>query len=143
MAECNASIRMTESLTSPSNLKNLAAQFTVWHMLPRQVKNTSILFNFHQILMLLFLGNLYCIGGPENFGILSGKKTQGYIINLESGKLVNTFNGGDEGFKMPHDVAVNKDGSLVYIVEISPFRIWKLSTGEHTIKNGVYNDKDA
>lgn len=71
------------------------------------------------------------MGGPENFGALTGKKTQGYIINLESGKLIHTFNGANEGFNHPHDVAVNQDGSFVYVVEINPFRVWKLSTGEH------------
>jgi hypothetical protein len=36
----------------------------------------------------------------------------------------------DEGLKLPHDVAVTADGNFVYVVEINPFKIWKLSTGE-------------
>jgi len=76
-------------------------------------------------------GNLYAIGGPEALTALNGKKTQGYIIDLASGSLQNTFNSAGEGFKLPHDIAVNQDGSFVYIVEINPFRVWKLSAGEH------------
>ena len=56
---------------------------------------------------------------------------QGYIIDLESNKLSSTFNVADEGLKLPHDIAVTNDGSFVYIVEINPFKIWKLSVGEH------------
>ena len=77
------------------------------------------------------LGNLYAIGGPENFAFVTGKKTQGYIVDIDSGNVKNSFNVADEGFKMPHDVAVTNDGSFVYVVEINPFKIWKLSTGEH------------
>ena len=58
----------------------------------------------------IFLGNLYAIGGPENFAFVTGKKTQGYIVDVDSGKVKNSFNVADEGFKMPHDVAVTNDG---------------------------------
>lgn len=29
----------------------------------------------------------------------------------------------------PHDVAVSGDGNIVYVVELNPFKVWKLSTG--------------
>lgn len=106
----------------------MEVQFTVSITLLRQVKATTLR-KLKYFKGDNFQGNLYAIGGPENFGNLYGKTTQGYIINLETGKLINTFNGGDEGFKMPHDIAVTQDGSFVYVVEINPFRIWKLSTG--------------
>ena len=45
--------------------------------------------------------------------------------------MVNSFNVADEGFKMPHDVAVTANGDFIYVVEINPFKVWKLSSGEH------------
>ena len=85
----------------------------------------------YEIYQFFWIGKLYALGGPETFGALTGKKTQGYIVNVDSGKVENTFNVADEGLKLPHDVAVTADGSFVYIVEINPFKVWKLSTGEH------------
>jgi hypothetical protein len=65
--------------------------------------------------------------------VLTHHAFQGYIIDLESNKLTSTFNVADEGLKLPHDIAVTNDGAFVYIVEINPFKIWKLSVGEHGI----------
>ena len=33
------------------------------------------------------------------------------------------------GMQNPHDVAVSGDGNIVYVVELNPFKVWKLSTG--------------
>ena len=73
-------------------------------------------------------GQIFAVCGPETFGVLTGKKTQGYIIDIASGKVKETFNADGNGFQNPHDVAVTKDGSVVYEVELRPFKVWKLTS---------------
>ena len=68
--------------------------------------------------------------GPEPFGVLNQKKTQGFVIDINTGALVSTFNGDGDGFQNPHDVAVSDDGAVVYEVELRPFKAWKLTNGE-------------
>lgn len=67
--------------------------------------------------------------------MLSGKKTQGYILNINDGQLVSTFNGDGSGFQRPHDVAVSPNGTEVYVVELDkqigkPYTLWRLAYGE-------------
>ena len=78
-------------------------------------------------------GHLYAIGGPEQ--MFSGKTTQGYILDINNGKLLSTFNGDGSGFQRPHDVAVSPNGTEVYVVELdkqlgSPYKLWRLAYGE-------------
>ena len=47
---------------------------------------------------------------------------------MESGDLAGTWN-VPGGLQNPHDLAVSGDGSIVYVVELNPFKVWKLSTG--------------
>ena len=47
---------------------------------------------------------------------------------MDTGELAGTWN-VPGGLKNPHDVAVSGDGSLVYVVELNPFKVWKLSSG--------------
>ena len=35
------------------------------------------------------------------------------------------------GLQNPHDVVVSPDASTVYVVELSPFVVWKLTNGGH------------
>ena len=82
---------------------------------------------------ILLGGHLYAIGGPET--ILSGKKTQGYIMDINNGRLLSTFNGDGSGFQRPHDVAVSPNGTEVYVVELDkqllqPYKLWRLIYGE-------------
>ena len=37
--------------------------------------------------------------GPEPFGVLNQKKTQGFVIDINNGAFVSTFNGGGDGFQ--------------------------------------------
>jgi hypothetical protein len=79
---------------------------------------------------------LYAIGGPES--ILSGKTTQGYILDINNGELMSTFNADGSGFQRPHDVAVSPNGSDVYVVELDkklgqPYKLWRLTYGELNI----------
>lgn len=93
-------------------------------------------FNF----FLLFLGGeIFAVCGPEPFGIVTGRKTQGFVIGLSDGQIRSTFNGGGSGFQNPHDVAVEAGGDVVYEVELKqPYRVWKLASEE----KGGAEDKD-
>ena len=67
--------------------------------------------------------------------MLSGKTTQGYILDINNGQLVSTFNGDGSGFQRPHDVAVSANGTEVYVVELDkqlgkPYTLWRLAYGE-------------
>ena len=73
-------------------------------------------------------GQLHAVSGPEFSLNPWAKKPTGYIISMESGDLAGTWN-VPGGLQNPHDVAVSSDGSIVYVVELNPFKVWKLSTG--------------
>lgn len=64
------------------------------------------------------------------FGIVTGIKSEGLVIDIKSGQLKATFNGDGKGFQNPHDIAVSADGNVAYVVEINPFKVWKLTNGE-------------
>ena len=71
-------------------------------------------------------GKLHVVSGPE-FAIFP-KKPTGYIIDMDSGSLSGTWN-VPGGLQNPHDVAVSSDGNTVYVVELNPFKVWKLTNG--------------
>jgi len=73
-------------------------------------------------------GKLYAVSGPEfSLNPLASGPT-GYVVDLSSNRLEGTFN-VPGGLKNPHDIAVSKNGSEVYAVELNPFLIWKLTDG--------------
>ena len=47
---------------------------------------------------------------------------------MESGSLSGTWN-VPGGLKNPHDIAVSEDGNIIYVVELNPFKVWKLTNG--------------
>ena len=47
---------------------------------------------------------------------------------MESGSLSGTWN-VPSGLKNPHDIAVSEDGNIIYVVELNPFKVWKLTNG--------------
>lgn len=73
-------------------------------------------------------GQLHAVSGPEFSLNPFGKKPTGYIVSMESGELSGTWN-VPGGLQNPHDVAVSSDGSIVYVVELNPFKVWKLTNG--------------
>ena len=73
-------------------------------------------------------GQLHAVSGPEFSLNPWGKKPTGYIVSMESGELSGTWN-VPGGLQNPHDVAVSEDGSIVYVVELNPFKVWKLTNG--------------
>ena len=73
-------------------------------------------------------GQLHAVSGPEFSLNPWVQKPTGYIINMESGELTGTWN-VPGGLKNPHDVAVSEDGNTVYVVELNPFKVWKLTNG--------------
>jgi len=71
-------------------------------------------------------GKLHAVSGPE-FG-LRALKPMGYIINMDTGNIDGTWQ-VPGGLQNPHDVALSADGGTVYVVELSPYILWKLSNG--------------
>ncbi len=70
------------------------------------------------------------MNGPEPFGAVTGRTTQGLVIDVDTGRLKSVFNGDGDGFQNPHDLAVSPDGTVLYEAELRPFRVWKLANGE-------------
>ena len=100
------------------------------------------------------------MSGPEFSLNPWAKKPTGYIISLETGELTGQSAGGEEereflsdgvagtwnvpgGLQNPHDLAVSKDGSTVYVVELNPFKVWKLSTGGSWYRPSQATDSPA
>ena len=84
-------------------------------------------------------GMLYAISGPEDFAGISGKRAQGYQINLDRVELMDVWNAGGAGLARPHDVAVSvpANGSSpteIYVVDLQPFNVIKLVYGEFDSK---------
>ncbi|PSN54611.1 Peptidyl-alpha-hydroxyglycine alpha-amidating lyase 1 [Blattella germanica] len=71
-------------------------------------------------------GLLYVVNGPE-FG---GKGiVRGFVISLTMSDIVEEFSPAETGFSNPHDVAVSQDAREVYVVELSPFKVWQFING--------------
>jgi len=73
-------------------------------------------------------GQLHAVSGPEFSLNPFAKKPTGYIVSMEMGELSGSWN-VPGGLQNPHDVAVSEDGSIVYVVELNPFKVWKLTNG--------------
>ena len=52
--------------------------------------------------------------GPEPFGVLTQKKTQGFVIDINNGALISTFNGGGpDGFQGPNSIDISTEFSTL------------------------------
>lgn len=71
---------------------------------------------------------MHAVSGPEFSLNPWARKPTGYIIEMDSGGLSGTWN-VPGGLQNPHDIAVSEDGSIVYVVELNPFKVWKLTNG--------------
>ena len=54
-----------------------------------------------------------------------------YVVSVNSKSVTSTFSPNDKGLSNPHDVAVSHDGTAVYVVELSPRKLWKFDVGEY------------
>jgi len=71
---------------------------------------------------------LFVVNGPEFF---RGGLVSGFVISLVSKQLIEAFSPNGQGFSSPHDVAVNTDGSQVYVVELDSSKVWKFVKGKY------------
>lgn len=73
---------------------------------------------------------MYAVNGPTSSG---GEtvRAKGFIIDVkESGEIVSLFGSkGTTHLGSPHALAVEPDGSAIYIAEINPYRVVKLMKG--------------
>ena len=73
-------------------------------------------------------GLIHAVSGPEFSLNPWTRKPTGYVVSLDSGELVGSWN-VPGGLQNPHDVAVSEDGNTVYVCELNPFKVWKLTNG--------------
>ena len=73
-------------------------------------------------------GQLHAVSGPEFSLNPWVRKPTGYVVSLESGELTGSWN-VPGGLQNPHDVAVAEDGNTVYVCELNPFKVWRLTNG--------------
>ena len=73
-------------------------------------------------------GQLHAVSGPEFSLNPFVRKPTGYITSLDSGELTGSWN-VPGGLQNPHDVAVSEDGNTVYVCELNPFKVWRLTNG--------------
>uniref|UniRef100_A0A0C9Q0D0 peptidylamidoglycolate lyase n=1 Tax=Fopius arisanus TaxID=64838 RepID=A0A0C9Q0D0_9HYME len=71
-------------------------------------------------------GRIYAINGPvfsQSFHV------RGFSIDIHSGEIISQF-GPDEDMKTPHDLAVSKDSSQIYVVELDDHVVYKFLQGK-------------
>ncbi|XP_071794148.1 peptidyl-glycine alpha-amidating monooxygenase B-like [Asterias amurensis] len=71
-------------------------------------------------------GVLYAINGRGAIrGSTSNPVVQGFTIDFDTGKLLQTWKPASMEFGRPHDVVASTDFRNVYVVEIGPNKVWK------------------
>lgn len=67
-------------------------------------------------------GILFAVNGPSG---PNSAPVQGIIVDMETSETLETFN-TREGLQNPHDIAVDPINMRTYIVELNPYKLWKL-----------------
>lgn len=67
-------------------------------------------------------GNLYVVNAPELFHVTPDEyhEVNGFVIEMESAKVISKFGPNDRNMSSPHDLAVTKDGSEIFVAELDP-----------------------
>ena len=125
MGGCSA-LTWTASLWRRSSLRNSDPGSLA--LLTRKPKVQCFLNLGHYGTAIFPGGQLHAVSGPEFSLNPWVKKPTGYIVNMATGELTGTWN-VPGGLQNPHDVAVSEDGNTVYVCELNPFKVWKLTTG--------------
>ncbi|KAL2742541.1 peptidyl-alpha-hydroxyglycine alpha-amidating lyase 1-like isoform X1 [Vespula maculifrons] len=82
---------------------------------------------------------IYLINGPDLFE--NNVHIRGFIVDINSGNVLSQF-APTEKLSRPHDIAVSKDGSEIYIVDLDTSKIYKFlqkSTSATEIENSTYS----
>ncbi|XP_043498884.1 peptidyl-alpha-hydroxyglycine alpha-amidating lyase 1 [Polistes fuscatus] len=82
---------------------------------------------------------IYLINGP-NPGY-QNEHIHGSIVDINTGNILSQF-APKQRFQRPHDIAVSKDGSEIYIVDLDTFKIYKFlqkSTASVKIENSTHS----
>uniref|UniRef100_A0A8D9AYQ2 Peptidyl-alpha-hydroxyglycine alpha-amidating lyase 2 n=1 Tax=Cacopsylla melanoneura TaxID=428564 RepID=A0A8D9AYQ2_9HEMI len=69
---------------------------------------------------------VFAVNGPTTPQI----PVQGFTISPFSESVVDTWSPTSVRFHNPHGIAINKNGTELYVVETSPNRIWKFDTSQ-------------
>lgn len=89
-----------------------------------------------RIILLIFfiLGGLYfVVNGPEfkQFPV----SVKGSVFSGSNHQEL--FHFGVNKFQNPHDIAISQDGKTIFVVEISPFKIWKYESSKLILLNEI------
>lgn len=61
------------------------------------------------------------VNGPE----YSPRPIRGFVIDINTKKILSEFGPNNKDFSNPHDITVSRDGREVYVVELDPFKCHK------------------
>lgn len=67
-------------------------------------------------------GNLFVVNGPEILHPSGDQyhEVNGFVIEMNTAKVVSKFGPNDRNMLSPHDLAVTRDGSEIYVAELDP-----------------------
>ncbi|KAK3914351.1 Peptidyl-alpha-hydroxyglycine alpha-amidating lyase 1 [Frankliniella fusca] len=66
-------------------------------------------------------GLFYIVNGPFD----ESQQVKGFVVDVNTRKILSTFQTGSSQLSDPHDVAVSPDGESVFVVQLDPHRAWK------------------
>lgn len=73
---------------------------------------------------------MFYVLNDKNMDVLTESLSQGIVINATSLEVIGRFHPRDIEFSRPHDMAVNPDGTSVYVVELIRSHVRKFVLGK-------------
>lgn len=67
---------------------------------------------------------IYLVNGPSFDIYHNDFHIGGFVIDINNGKVIATFNHGKD-MKNPHDIALSNDAKFIYVAELDPHKIYK------------------
>lgn len=80
--------------------------------------------------ILYFIDGLFYVLNDKNMDVMTDALAQGIIINATSLEVIGRFHPEENEFSRPHDMAVNPDGTSIYVVELIRSHIRKFILGK-------------
>lgn len=77
-------------------------------------------------------GQFFVVNGPA-----PNTQVAGYVVDYKTKDVLSRFGANNYEFSNPHDIAVTDDASAVYVVELSPYRVYKFVKKTDVRKEGV------
>uniref|UniRef100_A0A3B4AGG1 Uncharacterized protein n=1 Tax=Periophthalmus magnuspinnatus TaxID=409849 RepID=A0A3B4AGG1_9GOBI len=78
-----------------------------------------------EVFAITYNGLIYAVICDTRFGLAAPPK--GFVINYSTKGVIDTFQPDHKGFKMPHDIAVTKDGT-VFVGDVGTKAVYKFTS---------------